>query len=357
MRWYVGPKGLSTTELARYTPLPMWTVFLPVFYAVLQILILISIGVVMRRFLGFDKSFFQRLSTLVVSIALPLYFFVRFAEVDLDALAGAWLLPVAALANVAISLLFAAVLFRFLPLERAEKRAGVALAGFGNSGYMPLALIEILPLSVAAVGLRYGVELPAVYVGAYVFAYSPVLWSVGNLIISGGKEPFRWQKLISPPMYGMLAGLIVPVFGLQAALADPGLPFFHIDAALTRAADLTLPLVLITLGGVIGGLELPEGMKRRLWTMAGAVAVQRFLVLPGVFYALYFTVLKPMAAPAVLVWVLFLETHTPPATNLSVMASRAGVNEEYTGFSLLLTYVMYLVVLPVYLIVFLNLSG
>ena len=45
---------------------------------------------------------------------------------------------------------------------------------------------------------------------------------------------------------------------------------------------------------------------------------------------------------------LFLETHTPPATNLSLMAGEAGVNEHHTAVTLLGNYVLYLLLMLIF---------
>ena len=50
-----------------------------------------------------------------------------------------------------------------------------------------------------------------------------------------------------------------------------------------------------------------------------------------------------------------MEMTTPPATNLALMAAKAGQNEEHVTFGILANYVLYLFVLPVYIIIFLRL--
>ncbi len=87
--------------------------------------------------------------------------------------------------------------------------------------------------------------------------------------------------------------------------------------------------------------------------MTGAVSLVRLVLLPCLFYASFFGVLRHLSlAPAVL-FVLFLETHTPPATNLSLIAGEAGVNEHHAAVTLLGNYILYLLLMPIYLTVFL----
>jgi predicted permease len=65
--------------------------------------------------------------------------------------------------------------------------------------------------------------------------------------------------------------------------------------------------------------------------------------------------MKPLAFSPAQIWTIFLLMHLPPATNFSVMASRAGRNEAHVSFTLLVTYLVYLVALPLYLLLFLRL--
>lgn len=320
---------------------------LPILYATLQLAVLMAVGVALRRFAGFGDEFFRSVSRLVVTVALPLFFFVRMSRVDLGILVDAALMPAAAVMIIAIGLFVSVPLFALIRFSDSDRRAGVALSSFGNSGYIPLTMAEVLPSAVPVIAARYGSELPSVFIGAYLFAMSPLLWSIGNMVITstgGGLRSMRLRNLISPPLIGIVAGLLVPVLGLQEAFANPNLPIAPIMAGAERLSAITVPLALVTLGGMIGGLI--GRPKERLWQMAIVVTAVRLLLLPGIFYLAYFTILRPLGASAVAVFVIFLEMHTPPANNLSIMAGRAGVNREHTAFSLLVSYVVFVLAMP-----------
>jgi predicted permease len=154
-----------------------------------------------------------------------------------------------------------------------------------------------------------------------------------------------------------VAGLAVLGLGLQGPLLDHSLPFYHVFRALERIGATTVPLIMIALGAMIGELAFEPGSRRGLFGMAAAVSVVRFLLLPAAFVAAYLLVLKPLAFTSPQVWTIFLMMHLPPATNFSVMASRAGRNEANVSFTLLATYILYLAALPLYLLLFLRLTG
>lgn len=334
--------------------------FLPVFYTVLQLLIIIGVGVAVRRSGRWADNFFQGLSRLVVKVALPFYFIVRVSRTDLSQIKTMLLMPISAVVVVGIAFVLSLVLFTVLPFRGSDRRAGIAMATFGNSGYLPLAIAEIVPLSIPLVGERFGIEFPPILIAAYLFIQSPLLWSVGRYIITktdATRSGIRVRNLLSPPLVGILIGLAVAMSGLGKVLDNPALPVAPVFAALERLSAITLPLALLNLGGLIGGLKVTRDDLRSLLGMTGAVALIRLVLLPGLFYASFFGVLRHISLAPAVIFVLFLETHTPPATNLSLMAGEAGVNEHHSAVTLLGNYILYLLLMPVYLAVFLFITA
>jgi len=331
---------------------------LPVFYVVLQLLVIIAIGYVVRKSGGWADSFFQGLSRLVVRVALPFYFIVRVSGTDFSQLRTIALMPIAALIVVSAGILFSFVLFSLLPFKGSDRRAGIAMAAFGNSGYMPLSIAEFVPVSIPVIGEMFGTNLAPVLVAAYLIAQSPLLWSVGRALVTtkeGAGSSFRLRYLASPPLIGILIGLALAATGLGRLAAVPTSPVSPVFSALGRVADITLPLALLNLGGLIGGLEVERSDWRLLMGVSGGVVLVRFVLIPALFYLAVLLGLREVVAPAVL-FVLFLVTHTPPATNLSLMATESGVNEHHTAVTLLGSYLLYLVLMPAYLTAFLSIT-
>ncbi len=331
--------------------------FLPVFYTVLQLLIIMAVGFGLRRYSGWKESFFITLNRFIRNILLPVYIFIAVSGADVESLRRAWIFPVAAVIIVAAGLAFSWPLFRLLPFDRQDRRAGMAFSAFGNSGYMPISIIEFLPVTLPFISRTFGVETPLMFVGAYLIPMTPLLWAMGNYLISGHTAKPSFRDIVSPPMYGVIAGFVFVLAGGQSVLTNMSLPFVHIYTALEKIGFAVLPLVLISLGAAIGGLEIEKGMKRKMLLMVGGVSLVRFVLLPGLFFLIYFFVLRPIGASPVQVWVLFLVSVTPPAMNLSVMALHAGVNKNYTAVTLLVTYLFYLIVFPVYLVLLFMLPG
>ena len=333
----------------------MSSYLLPVFYAILQLIILIAVGFIARRVGQWSDAFFAALSAFVIRVALPLYFVSRVGRTDISDVGQILVMPIAAACLIAAGLIVSHALFAALPFTGSSRRAGIALAAFGNAGYIPLTLAEIVPISVPVVASRYSTELVPIQIAAFLFVFSPLLWSLGSLIITtpdGGRNRFQWTKLVSPPLIGILIGIGISLSGIGTHAVDPRLPFHHILEAIDRLSAITLPLALVCLGALIGGLKVPRGAFGHYVGMALSVCTVRFLLFPALFFALYTAGLLRFLGPPVL-FAIFLEMHTPPATNFSLMVGKAGVNTEHTAVTLLVSYAVYLVAMPIYLLLLL----
>ncbi len=333
------------------------SIFIPVFYTLLQLLFLLALGYFLVKFRNWEYNFFRQLGKFIVKVSLPIYFFVRISKTNLYDVKRGLILPLTAIVLTAVGLISSIILFHFVKLTKNEKRAAIGMSSFGNSGYMPLTLIEIFPFTLPIIAEKFNVQISSLYVGLYLLVQSPLLWSVGNFLVKGSSEKIKLKDFISPPLIGISLGLLTVILGFQKVLFDPQLPLFHIYKALDRISAVTLPMIMLSLGAMIANLSYSGQNRKKLVKLAFSVSAIRFLFYPIVFFASYFLLLKKLIHDPIMIWVIFLEMHIPPATNLSVMAIQAGTNEDSVSFTLLFTYIGYLLLLPLYLFLFLNLPG
>jgi predicted permease len=352
-----GSRAAYDFELRRSPAIRVFTYFLPVLNTLLQLFTLMAFGFLLTRFWGWSARFFHALSRFIVKIALPVYFFTRISVVEPETIREGTLFPLAALVIVCCSLVCSWLFFRLFPASSSEKRACVALSSFGNSGYIPLMLIEIFPLTLPMVAEVFGSEIPTLYVGTYLLVQSPLLWAVGNFLVTGRERKLRLREMLSPPLIGILCGLLMAFTGGGELLLHRQYPTYHIYRALERLGQTTFPLILLSLGSMIANINFAQGLRRGAARLALGVMAFRFLFLPLLFLAAYFLFLDRMHLLAPQIWVLFLETHLPPATALSIMTAQARKNEDLVSFSILITYLAFLLFLPLYLLVFLNLPN
>jgi len=331
--------------------------FQPVLYTILQLVILAGIGFVLKRFMGWPEEFFRRLSKFLVTYALPLYLFAGIAHTKRDQLLHAGWFPLFAVVLLSLGLGVSTLLFTAFRFRGADKRAGIALGTFGNAAYLPLAVISIFQLTVPTLADRLGGNTPALYVGAFLLTFSPLLWTAGNFILTRGSRTFRLRELITPPFIGVASGFVVVLSGIGPTVLNRSLPLFPIFRAVEMLGNVTFPMILVSLGAMIADLHFGSTVRKEMVTMAALVSGVRFLILPGLFFGAFFVFQWQRQLVAAQLWVLFLEASAPPATNFSVMAGSARINENNTAFALLVTYLVYMIALPFELLLFLSLPG
>lgn len=328
-----------------------------VFYTILQIAIPVAIGFFFRRLGNTSDKDYQVFSRLVISIALPLYFVVRVSRIDLSTLVDVVWLPIAAVMIVGGGLLLARVLAPIIIPDEGHRNIFSALSGFGNSGYLPLSINELLPLTLPVLAPIVGSDEATLMIGAYLFIQSILLWSVGNALVVGTGSKPSVRQFLSPAVIGMLIGLAIRLSGLTTIIERPGSFPYYTFLALEQISSITFPLVLLTIGGLIAGIDKSLLRDRSVRKYAISVTVMRMVVVP-VFFWVFALVFRSAALSAIpLVWVLFLETHTPPASNLSIIAARAGVSQSEVAAAILVSYLTYLVLFPIYLAAFITFVG
>ncbi len=331
---------------------------LPVIYTLLQIVSLMVIGGILTRSGVWSKAFFTQLSRFMVRVALPIHFFAKLSQINPADIRTGILFPFVAVGVIALGGASSALLFHVFSADMSTKRVGIALSTFGNSAILPLTLIEIFPLTLPVVGERFGITTPSLYVGAYLLVQTPVLWSVGNFLVSGKGRLPRLRELLTPPLFGIAGGLLVVLLGLQPLVLDQHLPFFHVLKSLERFGQVAFPIILLCLGSMIARIPFREHDNRReLLTQALLVSMTRFLVLPLLFIVIYLLIVRRLPLTPAQYWVIFLQMHIPPASNLSMMAAQAGMNEKQVSCTTFITYLVYMVALPVYMVIFLSLPG
>ncbi len=330
--------------------------FSPVLFTVLQLLTMMAVGFFIKKSGRLPDSFFPSLSVFLVDIALPFYFFTKLASSDRAFVQSSWIFPLAAVAYTSLGLLLGFLIFRFSSFTRTEKHAGIVLSGFGNFAILPLTLMELFPQTVPVIAVLFDTNASVLYIGTMAMVMTPLLWSLGYALITGSTKNLSLSRILNPPVIGIIAGLIALFSPIGAFLggSESGI-FYHVFSGIARIGSITFPLILITIGAMIADIETHVDGRSRLINMALRVVLVRFVLFPACFFFAYFVLLRHLSilTPSH-IWVLFLEAHLPPANNIATMAKRVETNESTIAFTTLITYTLYLVLLPLYLSFFLT---
>lgn len=330
----------------------MTNYILPVFYSLLQILILAGIGFYLRRYTKWNKEVFSGISQLIMKVTLPIMFISRMSSMNRsDLLSGAFF-PFYTFLVLGISFFLSYLNARLFRIPKQSRRVYLALSSFGNVGYLPLALIDTFTMTIDGFGDFFTVSLPSLYIGSYLFTYSPLLWSLGSYMITGATGKIRIRQFFPPPVIGILIGVILCLLGSGPLITDYTLPFYYIHGGFKILGSITSPLILLVLGAMVGELEFNRSLTKEDLKFALTPMLVRYGALPALSLIFIKSITSKMTlAPAILL-IMFLETMVPPPANFSIMTKTVGKNEEETALSILVTYGFYLLLLPLYLMIF-----
>ena len=245
---------------------------------------------------------------------------------------------------------------------------------YANSGPLPLIFADALFASKAPAIQSQVVAC----ISFYLLAWSPLFWSFGrmmlgttestsNLIGQGplGRLRRQIQQLLSPPVVGMLLGMVIgittPIRNLF--LSGWANPLF---SAIQTIGTAYLPAALLVLAGSVAspktssshqeGDEQGKSSANNLGPL-GTIALARFILAPCWSLAFVWglnqlNLLGGAGTPAraILSFVILMEGCMPPAQNSVVMLQLVGFTQAASAMAQTLTILYGLAVVPVTLL-------
>ena len=355
-------------------------VTLPIALAVLKVAAIASVGWFLswRRIL--HDSAVSDVSELVIKAFAPCLIFANAVGASkLSGVAGPTgiVLIVAGPALLGLSYGLSALLAKLLKVDRVYRTAVVAASTFQNQLYLPLAVgVAVVP-SVAQAVLGQGTSatwaIASYVIGLSIFGigYGPFFWGIGLAWITSDGQGMMFTgaasliKLIPAPIVGLIAGFTVALTPLRLLFAPSHAPLrFVLDAA-TDLGSVAVPLANLILGAMLAraGLGVREPLKNV------AIVIGTRLIAAPAFCTAALYLARPWwrhtPDAAIVAFVLFVESMSPPATNLATMSKRSPDivkgRENRTAAAipriLLVTYIAALIAMPIWLLVFVHLFG
>ncbi|MCB1754815.1 MAG: AEC family transporter [Gammaproteobacteria bacterium] len=218
------------------------------------ILVLLLLGIYLRKIDLLDEPFVAVGNRLVFNVTLPLMLFFSVAEYPVQDVINPGLVGF----GVILTLLNVAVLLKLSPWLVQNERKGVFIQGAfrGNMGIIGLALVlnaygdQILPIA-------------SVYIGVVTVVYNIVsVWLLG----APGDAHFL-RMLRNPLLIGIGAGFAVSLSGLE-------LPAF-VQLSGEYLSGMTLPLALLCIGASLSWQSLKSNTRD-----VAAVTLIKLVVIP-----------------------------------------------------------------------------
>lgn len=306
-------------------------VFLHALAGIFSLLLVVALGYALARLGWFEPCTRKLLPKLITNVSLPPFLactiIASFQRDSLFHMLYGALLPL-----LTLVLLFA-IGFGLGKLLKVDKRHfGLFCACISN----PNTIFIGIPVNIALFGLD---SVP--YVLLYYVASTLFFWTVGNFFISrdqSGKavatRVFHWDKIISPPLYGFIVGMLVVCLEIPV-------PQFLLSAA-RITGELTTPLALIFIGITLQGMPLA---RLRLTRDIGIALAGRLILSPLLVWLL----LPYFALPDLMGKVFVIQSSLPVLMQVAILSAYYDTDPEYGSIMVSLSTILCAVTIPVYM--------
>lgn len=297
---------------------------------IFSLLIVVAAGFILAHHGWFPETVRKLFPRLVTSVSLPPFLACTIIQsFQRDSLLH--MLYGSALPMLAMILLFLGAYTTGKLLKVNRRRFGLFCACVSN----PNTIFIGIPVNMALFGPE---ALP--YVLLYYFASTFFFWTVGNYFISRDESAdkrdsaFHWQKIISPPMYGFLAGLAVVCLNIPV-------PDFLFRAA-SIIGEMTTPLALIFIGITLEGMPLA---KLRLNQDIVCALFGRMIISPLLLWAL----LPFFQLPELMGKVFVIQSSLPVLMQVAILSAYYNTDPDYGSIMVSLSTILCALTIPIYM--------
>ena len=272
----------------------------------LMLLVLILVGILIRRIGLLTESGSKTLSTLLVNIILPCNIvraFMSKVEVGDDFALNSLLM----IALSAAILLLTMIANRFLFARFPKEKKSVMSYGLicSNSGFIGIPIAEVL----------FG-DLAVMYTSMFQIPLRFVMWTAGLSLFTNVNRKDALKKLATHPC---IIAIFVGIFLMLVPIQLPG----FIDDSIKSLSSCTTPISMLVIGSCLAQAPL-----RSLFSPAVLYyTLLRLVILPLTVYAL----LQPFNLDPFLVNIAVLMTAMPAGSSTSILANQYGCDGVFAS--------------------------
>ena len=304
--------------------------FITVFEAVAQIgVVILLAGWLVRRNI-IPAGGVKLISDIVINVFLPCLIFsnilVRFQP---SKFTGWWLLPLSATLLLLVGWSIAQILFCKAGEARREL---IPLAFLQNAAYLVLPIGKII--------LKEDFDQFALYCFLILLANNPLLWLIGKHYLRRRetREVFKWQRLLSPPIYANIIALTLVITNLRD----------FVPSVITETASFlgegAIPIATFALGASLGSINLNF---RRYLKPGSLVILQKLFLIPAAILGIMAFVPWLRSDP-ILILLFTLQAASAPATSLILQSSSYSDNSERVGTIIVMCYIVCIISIPLW---------
>lgn len=206
--------------------------------------------------------------------------------------------------------------------NRPDKDVYQLAVVMSNAGFMALPLQQAI---LGDIGVFYG--------ATYVVIFNVILWSYGQMVMTGGKEKLSAKKiLINPGSIGLVLGFLVMLLPVDLPMV--------IAAPLTHLANLNTPLPMLFIGYYLSKTDLKAALKQS--ACLGACAV-RLVLIPVICAVLLYAV----GVRDALLISMVIAGSAPIAAGVPMFTSRYGRNTDIAVNMVSVSTLLSVITMPV----------
>ena len=286
------------------------------------VILLIMLGALLAKLKIVNDEAAKFLSTLILSVAMPVAFFNSFPdEFSFDKLSFfLWGLGAGAV-TLTLIILISHLIFskRLMKKDNHEYRFAFI---FNNTSFIGFPLVSI----------AYGQDGLIAYAG-FMLPFAILLFTYGVSLFKKDyaiKDTFK--ALANPNIIGIVLGAAVFILGISLPLI--------ISRSVNLVAGLTTPLALFCVGFMLFQTNLQALFKR--WQVIFVCLLQ--LTIPPI---LTFFLLRLIGAPYIVISVLTLMYMLPTAATLGLFAQKNDIKDSEAGELVTLSTVLSAITVPI----------
>ena len=313
------------------------TVFLTSVSSVVEIVLIMALGYILRRNGWFGDTFGSNIASLITKIALPASIFMSVMKyLSREKLASLGIGIIFPALAVIISYLIA---FAAVKIFRIRKgRSGIFINAVANANTIFIGM----PLNNALFGSK-----AMSYFLIYYIVNTVSTWAFGVFLIQNDdptsdnkseKREFNWRKLLPMPLVGFVFSIIWLLLGIPV-------PNF-LGQTLSYIGSLVTPLSLIYIGIVLYDAGLNNFHFKRDSVLA---LVGRFIISPLVLILLikFGTNSLGITLPSLMRQTLVVQSATPMLAVLPILGAEAHGDVKYATDVVVMSTVLFVVVVPI----------
>lgn len=293
---------------------------------ILVLFIIILLGFILKKMNIIDELLIKKLSALLLKITMPALIIssMQLKQVDQAILKECMFIFVFSGFIYSISILFAIFLTKVTKCNKADEGVYRFMLVFANVGFMGF---PVLTAILGKESLFYG--------AIFNLPFNFLVYTIGIYFLkkkSENKNDLTWKIFVNPGVVAVLIGLILFIFNIK-------LPF-ALNQAVIMIGDLTVPLSMLIIGGVLTNIHLKEVLSN--WRIY-LFSLLRLIAFP----LMVLCIVRLFTSNEYIIGTAFILTAMPMATNGVILAEQYEGNARLASEAIFVSTLLSIVTIPV----------